>query len=261
MKAEWRASSRTLKEFFGNILRKKRPMEIMEELKSCLNQIPAVNLDADDPPTDEEDENENFEEGSDDDDSVSPLAELEKNKNERAEDQSRKEQEEKAEEERIHMENILSGNPLNLTGPSQPQANFKQSGIQLRVFLPPSNLIVLFYGKHQLHSVNVSQCEHCQEPRQRCLPGLPDTCQEMHMEGLSSRAGGKGRQEGLRQLVSATAYTCGLGEVKMKWDIHEGPQKAGEAGHSPLRLSWQGELFLARNHLIDGKLRLFDIIT
>lgn len=37
-----------------------------------------------------------------------------------------KEQEQKAEEERIRMENILSGNPLlNLTGPSQPQANFK----------------------------------------------------------------------------------------------------------------------------------------
>ncbi|KAF6332845.1 CWC15 spliceosome associated protein-like protein [Rhinolophus ferrumequinum] len=36
------------------------------------------------------------------------------------------EQEQKAEEERIRMENILSGNPLlNLTGPSQPQANFK----------------------------------------------------------------------------------------------------------------------------------------
>ena len=45
---------------------------------------------------------------------------------ERAEEQARKEQEQKAEEERIHMENILSGNPLlNLTGPSQPQANFK----------------------------------------------------------------------------------------------------------------------------------------
>ncbi|KAG6924065.1 CWC15 spliceosome associated protein -like protein, partial [Chelydra serpentina] len=36
------------------------------------------------------------------------------------------EQEQKAEEERIRMENILSGNPLlNLTGPVQPQANFK----------------------------------------------------------------------------------------------------------------------------------------
>ena len=46
--------------------------------------------------------------------------------NERAEEEARKEQEQKAEEERIHTENILSGNPLlNLTGPSQPQANFK----------------------------------------------------------------------------------------------------------------------------------------
>ncbi|EMP36149.1 Ferritin heavy chain [Chelonia mydas] len=56
--------------------------------KPRLDQIPAANLDADDPLTDE--------------------------------------QEQKAEEERIRMENILSGNPLlNLTGPVQPQANFK----------------------------------------------------------------------------------------------------------------------------------------
>ncbi|MXQ94552.1 hypothetical protein E5288_WYG003458 [Bos mutus] len=77
--------------------------------KPRLDQIPAANLDADDPLTD-----------------VSLLAELEKIKKERAEEQARKEQEQKAEEERIRMENILSGNPLlNLTGPSQPQANFK----------------------------------------------------------------------------------------------------------------------------------------
>ncbi|TKC41586.1 hypothetical protein EI555_020094, partial [Monodon monoceros] len=63
---------------------------------------------------------------SDDDDTAALLAELEKIKKERAEEQSRKEQEQKAEEERICMENILSRNPLlNLTGPSQPQANFK----------------------------------------------------------------------------------------------------------------------------------------
>ncbi|XP_057347127.1 spliceosome-associated protein CWC15 homolog isoform X2 [Manis pentadactyla] len=94
--------------------------------KPRLDQIPAANLDADDPLTDEEDEDEDFEEESDDDDTAALLAELEKIKKERAEEQARKEQEQKAEEERIRMENILSGNPLlNLTGPSQPQANFK----------------------------------------------------------------------------------------------------------------------------------------
>ncbi|KAM7335883.1 hypothetical protein ACRRTK_004376 [Alexandromys fortis] len=92
--------------------------------KPRLDQIPAANLDADDPLTDEDDED--FEEESDDDDTAALLAELEKIKKERAEEQARKEQEQKAEEERIRMENILSGNPLlNLTGPSQPQANFK----------------------------------------------------------------------------------------------------------------------------------------
>ncbi|CAI9176849.1 unnamed protein product [Rangifer tarandus platyrhynchus] len=75
----------------------------------------------------EEDEDEDFEEESDDDDTAALLAELEKIKKERAEEQAKKEQEQKAEEERIRMENILSGNPLlNLTGPSQPQANFKR---------------------------------------------------------------------------------------------------------------------------------------
>ncbi|XP_051002914.1 spliceosome-associated protein CWC15 homolog [Acomys russatus] len=92
--------------------------------KPRLDQIPAANLDADDTLTDED--NEELEEESDDDDTVALLAELEKIKKERAEEQARKEQEQRAEEERIHMESILSGNPfLNFTGPSQPQANFK----------------------------------------------------------------------------------------------------------------------------------------
>ncbi|CAO2636122.1 Spliceosome-associated protein CWC15 homolog [Lemmus lemmus] len=100
--------------------------------KPRLDQIPAANLDADDPLTDEDDED--FEEESDDDDTAALLAELEKIKKERAEEQARKEQEQKAEEERIRMENILSGNPLlNLTGPSQPQANFKD-GVKRDLF-------------------------------------------------------------------------------------------------------------------------------
>ncbi|XP_044539789.1 spliceosome-associated protein CWC15 homolog [Gracilinanus agilis] len=91
--------------------------------KPRLDQIPAANLDADEPLTDED---EDFEEESEDDDTTALLAELEKIKKERAEEQARKEQEQKAIEERVRMENILSGNLLlNLTGPSQPQANFK----------------------------------------------------------------------------------------------------------------------------------------
>ncbi|KFV57805.1 Protein CWC15 A [Tyto alba] len=85
--------------------------------KPRLDQIPAANLDADDPLTDEDDEDEDLED-SDDDDTAALLAELEKIKKERAEEQARKEQEQKAEEERIRMENILSGN-------AQPQTNFK----------------------------------------------------------------------------------------------------------------------------------------
>ncbi|NWZ90450.1 CW15A protein, partial [Nesospiza acunhae] len=94
--------------------------------KPRLDQIPAANLDADDPLTDEDDEDEDLED-SDDDDTAALLAELEKIKKERAEEQARKEQEQKAEEERIRMENILLSRnpPLNLTGPAQPQANFK----------------------------------------------------------------------------------------------------------------------------------------
>uniref|UniRef100_A0A8C5FLK5 CWC15 spliceosome associated protein homolog n=2 Tax=Gadus morhua TaxID=8049 RepID=A0A8C5FLK5_GADMO len=85
-----------------------------------LDQIPAANLDADDPLTDD-DEDEDSDEDSDDDDTAALLAELEKIKKERAEELERKEREQKAEEERIRMENILSGNPLiNLAGQPQP---------------------------------------------------------------------------------------------------------------------------------------------
>ncbi|KAM8928953.1 spliceosome-associated protein CWC15 homolog [Lycaon pictus] len=111
---------------FRRELEERERVAAREKKKPQLDQIPTANLVADDPLTDEEDEGEDFEEESDDDDTAALLAELEKIKKERAEEQARKEQEQKAEEERICMENILSGNPLlNLTGPSQPQANFK----------------------------------------------------------------------------------------------------------------------------------------
>ncbi|XP_060941788.1 protein CWC15 homolog [Limanda limanda] len=85
-----------------------------------LDQIPAANLDADDPLTDD-DEDEDSDEDSEDDSTAALLAELEKIRKERAEEQERKEREQKAEEERIRMENILSGNPLiHLAGQQQP---------------------------------------------------------------------------------------------------------------------------------------------
>ncbi|KAJ8412612.1 hypothetical protein AAFF_G00129480 [Aldrovandia affinis] len=91
-----------------------------------LDQIPAANLDADDPLTDDDDEDDS-DDDSDDDDTAALLAELEKIKKERAEEQERKEREQKAEEERIRMENILSGNPLlNLAGQQQQQQQQQQ---------------------------------------------------------------------------------------------------------------------------------------
>ncbi|XP_041482980.1 protein CWC15 homolog [Lytechinus variegatus] len=73
-----------------------------------LEQIPAANLDADDPLDNDDDD------ASDDsdDETAELLAELNKIKKERAQENSRKEQEKKVEEERIRTENILSGNPL-----------------------------------------------------------------------------------------------------------------------------------------------------
>ncbi|KAG7314305.1 hypothetical protein KOW79_021608 [Hemibagrus wyckioides] len=90
-----------------------------------LDQIPAANLDADDPLTDDDEDSDS--DSDSDDDTAALLAELEKIKKERAEEQERKEREQKAEEERIRMENILSGNPLlNLAGQQpQPQTTFR----------------------------------------------------------------------------------------------------------------------------------------
>ncbi|KAG2456863.1 CW15A protein, partial [Polypterus senegalus] len=91
-----------------------------------LDQIPAANLDADDPLTDDDEEDEDSDDS--DDDTAALLAELEKIKKERAEEQERKQREQKAEEERIRMENILSGNPLlNLAGQQQQQQQLIQA--------------------------------------------------------------------------------------------------------------------------------------
>lgn len=79
-----------------------------------------VNLDADDAV-----ESENSDDSDDsDDDTAALLAELNRIKKERAQDDAKKEQERKQEEERIRMENILSGNPL-LNYAAAPKTDMK----------------------------------------------------------------------------------------------------------------------------------------
>lgn len=86
-----------------------------------LDQLPAANLDADDPLDDDEDEEEDTDSG---DDEAELMAELQKIKKERATEIARKEAEKKAEEERIRMENIIKGNPLMQSVPDKP-ADFR----------------------------------------------------------------------------------------------------------------------------------------
>lgn len=75
--------------------------------KARLDQLPAANLDADDP-LDEDDDSDD----SDEDDTAELMAELNQIKKERAQEEARKEAERKAQEEKIRTENILRGNPL-----------------------------------------------------------------------------------------------------------------------------------------------------
>lgn len=72
--------------------------------KSRLEQVPAANLDADDPLDEDED--------SDEDTTADLIAELNQIKKERAQEEARKEAERKSREERIRTKNILCGNPL-----------------------------------------------------------------------------------------------------------------------------------------------------
>lgn len=75
-----------------------------------LDQIPAANLDADDPVDDEDEDLDD--DDDDDDDTAELLAELQKIKKERAAEMAKMAADKKAEEERIRTENILRGNPL-----------------------------------------------------------------------------------------------------------------------------------------------------
>lgn len=76
--------------------------------KPKLDQIPAANLDQDDPV----DGDSSSSDDDSDDDTAALLEELNKIKRERAQETAKKEIEKKQEDERIRMENILSGNPL-----------------------------------------------------------------------------------------------------------------------------------------------------
>ncbi|XP_046852300.1 spliceosome-associated protein CWC15 homolog [Xenia sp. Carnegie-2017] len=78
--------------------------------KSRLDQLSTTNLDADDPVDEEDSDDSN--ESDDEDDTAELLAELQRIKKERAQEEAKKELEKKAEEERIRTENILQGNPL-----------------------------------------------------------------------------------------------------------------------------------------------------
>lgn len=79
------------------------------------------NPDADDPV-----ESENSDDSDSDDDTAALLAELNKIKNERANESAKKEADKQQEDERIRMENILSGNPLlNYTAAAPKGGNTK----------------------------------------------------------------------------------------------------------------------------------------
>lgn len=78
--------------------------------KPKLDQIPAANLDQDDPVDD--DDSSSSDDDDSDDDTAALLEELNKIKRERVQETAKKEIEKKQEDEKIRMENILSGNPL-----------------------------------------------------------------------------------------------------------------------------------------------------
>lgn len=76
-----------------------------------LDQIPAANLDADDP-IDAGDADDLDDDDDSEDDTAELMAELNRIKRERAAEQAKREVEKRAEEERIRTETFLSGNPL-----------------------------------------------------------------------------------------------------------------------------------------------------
>lgn len=82
--------------------------------KPRLDQLPSTNLDADDP-LDEDDESDESEEEN----TAELMAELNRIRKERAQEEAKKEAERKLQEERIRTETILGGNPLLTGKPSE----------------------------------------------------------------------------------------------------------------------------------------------
>lgn len=93
--------------------------------------ITAANLDADDAV--DNDSSDDDSDSDDDDDTAALLAELNKIKQERLQENQKKEQEKKQEDERIRMENILSGNPLINYAPGSGATAAKSLGGDLKV--------------------------------------------------------------------------------------------------------------------------------
>jgi len=85
-----------------------------------LEQIPAANLDADDPIDEDDDDDDS----DDEDDTAELLLELQRIKKERIEEKAKMDAERKVEEERIRTENILKGNPL-MAQEKQSATDFK----------------------------------------------------------------------------------------------------------------------------------------
>lgn len=79
--------------------------------RARIDQLPASNLDADDPIDADSDSGSSSDE-DDEDDTAALLAELNKIKKERAQEHAKREADKAAEEERIRIENITRGNPL-----------------------------------------------------------------------------------------------------------------------------------------------------
>lgn len=87
-----------------------------------MEQASSQNLDADDVL---DSDNSDDSEDESDDDTAALLAELNKIKRERAQDNAKADMEKKQEEERIRMENILSGNPLLNYSATQQKVDLK----------------------------------------------------------------------------------------------------------------------------------------
>lgn len=106
---ESKSSSSSSSKSIPAVVRRAIEANTVAAKKPKLDQIPAANLDQDDP-VDDDDSSSSDEES--DDDTAALLEELNKIKRERAQEAAKKEVEKKQEDERIRMENILSGNPL-----------------------------------------------------------------------------------------------------------------------------------------------------